>query len=71
MSLIDQLKQQINTHLDLCDASETPTICQMLNDAEGREKLVNLVVEKVVQAKMEIPEAIVSIENEYNINSID
>jgi hypothetical protein len=68
-NLEQKLLNAINTHLNLCDGTETPEVCRMMETPGGREKIVQLVIAKVVQGKMDIPAAIVSIENEYNPNA--
>ncbi len=70
-NLLQQLTESINIHLDLCDEQYTPTVCGMLADPEAREKLVKLVIEKVVVSRNEISDAIIAIEKEYNPNEID
>lgn len=71
VELEQKLIGAIETHLELCDSVETPTICAMNGEAEGHKKLVALIIKKVVVSKMEIPDAIIAIENEYNSNSLD
>jgi len=69
--ILKNLRQRISTHLDLCDSVDTPTVCSMIADAEGKEKIIDLVVKKVIQQKLDIPEAIIAIDNEFDPNSID
>ncbi len=66
-----ELIAAIETQLSLCDGTETPVICGMLADKEATEKLIELVAKKVVVQKIDIPTAIVQIENEFDPNSID
>jgi len=66
-----ELVHAINLHLDLCDSSETPIVCNMLQTSEGRDKLINLVVDKVLNQQLDIPASITSIEVEFDINSLD
>lgn len=70
-ALLDQLKDSINQQLDLCDSAEIPIICAQLQTEETREKLVEAVVKKVVEEKMDIPQAIIAINNELDPNYID
>lgn len=70
-NLENEFLEQINAALDLCDATETPTICSMLSTEESRESIVRLVAKTVLNRKMDIQEAIVQIENEFDPNSID
>ena len=66
-----ELLSAIQLHLDLCDATETPTLCSMMNDKEGKEKVIKMVTDRVLIQKMEIPEAITSIEVEFDRNTLD
>lgn len=75
MDNTEQLEQQlisaIETQLDLCDGVDTPTVCQMLSTKQGRQSIIKLISKKVVVGHMDITEAIVSIETEFNSNSLD
>lgn len=70
---LERLRQSINSQLELCDSVDTPTICSMLadNDPSAKEKLVDLIIKKIVNQKMDIPQAIVAIETEFNPNMMD
>ena len=70
-NLQQQLIDRINTHLDLCDAKDTPIICNMLQEKETRQQVVDLAVRKVIMEKMDIPQAIISINNEFDPNYVD
>lgn len=70
-NLLEQLIQRINTHLDLCQESETPIICSMLDDKQSRKKVVDLAVKKVVEEKLGIAQAIIAINDEFDPNHID
>ena len=70
-NLLDQLNEQINALLDLCTATQTPTVCGLASTEEGRQKVFELIQKKVIRERLSIGEAIVSIEREYNINSSD
>ncbi len=68
--MLDQLKKQVKEQLDLCDGSETPTICQIKQTPAGYADLEKLIIDKVLYGNdISIAAAIVEIENEYNINS--
>lgn len=72
MSKLDQLKDQIKQQLDLCDSTETPTICAIKDTAHGYADIEKMVIEKVLYGPdPSIANAIVEIENTYNINSAD
>lgn len=70
-TLKEQLIERIETALNLCDSVDTPTVCGMLGDPEAKGKLVELIMKKVIQQKLDISEAIIAIDNEFNPNSID
>lgn len=69
--LLQQLIERINTHLDLCESSETPIVCGMLEDPASRQKVVDLVIKKVVEGKLDIPQAIIAIDDEFDTNVTD
>ncbi len=69
--LLQQLVQRVNTQLDLCESSETPIICAMLENDASRQKLVELVVKKVVDQQMDVSAAIVAINDEFDPNVTD
>ena len=72
MTKLDKIKEQIRQQLDLCDAVDTPTICQMKTEADGYAALEKLIIDKVLYSdNLSIADAIVDIENTYNINSSD
>jgi hypothetical protein len=72
MSKLDQLKNQIKQQLDLCDSTETPTICAIKNTPDGYADIEKMVIDKVLYGPdPSIANAIVEIENTYNINSTD
>jgi formylmethanofuran dehydrogenase subunit E-like metal-binding protein len=66
--LIAQVEKSANEELNFCNTDTTPLVCQMISTAEGREKIVDLIVEYVGTNGMSISEAIVAIENERNSN---
>lgn len=70
-NLLESLIERINTHLSLCDESETPVICGMLDDQESKEMLINLIVKKVVDEQYDIATAVIAINNEFDPNSLD
>ena len=70
-NLHEKLVRAIKEELNLCDSFETPIICQMLNDAGAKEKLISLIIKKVLKQKIEISEAIKQIDGEFNPNAID
>jgi hypothetical protein len=69
-SNINQLRTivtaQIEEELKYCNPSDTPMVCKMISTPEGKEKIVELILEYVGNAGQSIAQAIVSIENETN-----
>jgi hypothetical protein len=70
-NLLQQLTDRVNTLLDLCDPNDTPIICDMISSEESKQKLVDLIIKKVVEQKINVEEAIIAVNNEYDPNSID
>jgi hypothetical protein len=68
-NLLEQFNTQINAMLDSCSNKYTPTVCNLISTSEGREKVFELIQKKVIQQKLTIGEAIVTIEQEFNPNS--
>ena len=68
-NLLEQFNTQINAMLDNCSTQFTPTVCNLISTSEGREKVFELIQKIVIQQKLTIGEAIVSIEQEFNPNS--
>jgi len=64
--LIDQVKQAADAELKFCDEIDTPYVCRMISTSEGKQKIVNLIVEYVGKNGMTIGEAINYIERENN-----
>lgn len=70
-SLEEKLKEKINVMLDLCNSSETPVICGMLQTSADRFQLVDVLAHKVVMEKLDIEQAIIALDNEYNQNTLN
>jgi hypothetical protein len=69
MELLDTLKANVEAELAQCERGETPYICANTQSAEGRQKMVNLIVRRVIEQHITVSEAIVEIEVELNPNS--
>ena len=67
--LLEKFNTQIDAMLDNCSTEYTPTLCSLISTTEGREKVFELIQKKVIQEKITIGQAIVSIEQEFNPNS--
>lgn len=71
-TVLQALKEQIREQLDLCDPSETPQICAVLSTEKGFDDIEKMIIEKVLYGNdISIANAIVEIENSYNINSAE
>jgi hypothetical protein len=68
-NLLEQFNTQIDAMLDSCSKKFTPTVCNLISTSEGRQKVFELIQKKVIQQKLTIGEAIVTIEQEFNPNS--
>ena len=64
--LIAQVKAAAEKELQYCNSVDTPAVCQMISDAAGKEKIINLIVEYVGRNGMTVGEAINYIERENN-----
>jgi hypothetical protein len=69
---LKKLKDQIRQQLDLCDSADTPAVCQMKESPQGYADIEKMVIQKVLYGtNPSVADAIVEIENEYNINSVE
>ena len=59
-------KLQIERELDFCNPTDTPMVCSMISTEQGRQKIVDLILEYVGNSGQTIAQAIVSIDNEFN-----
>lgn len=70
--LLEDLKIEINAQLEQCKEDEkgtfTPKVCSFITTPEGREKIVQLIINYVAQEGMTIAEAINEIERDFNDN---
>jgi hypothetical protein len=69
--LIARLEEKIKEQLDLCIEQDTPTVCNLIQTAEGRQKVVELIKQKIIKQNLSIGQSIVDIELDFNINSTD
>lgn len=69
-NLLDKLNDQIREELELCNADNTPTICRAISSSQGYVLVQDLIVKKVI-AGSTIGDAIVAIDNEFDLNSLD
>ena len=70
--LLEDLRIEINAQLDQCQEDEqgtfTPKVCSFIRTDEGREKVVQLIINYVAEEGMTIAEAINEIERDFNDN---
>lgn len=64
--LRDQVRVQAERELEFCNQVDTPTVCQMITTPEGKEKIIELILEYVGNSGQTVSQAIVSIEREFN-----
>lgn len=64
--LIEQVRQGAENELKYCNVVDTPAVCALISDAEGKKKVIDLIVEYVGNNGMTIGEAINYIERENN-----
>lgn len=64
--LMDQLTNDINEQLDLCDITDTPYLCSALNDNLKRRMLVDKIIDLVSFQGLTISGSIVLLEQELN-----
>ena len=67
---INELKQLIETDINNCDVTYTPTICQMKDTPEGKKQLAETILKRCMETGVTVQTAINDIEKEYNPNHI-
>ena len=68
-ALRDQVILQAERELEYCNTEDTPIVCAMCSTPEGKQKIINLIVEYVGNSGQTVSQAIVSIEEESNPKS--
>lgn len=69
MELLDELKKNVVAQLDQCEPHQTPFVCANTVSEKSKDKMVDLVIKKVLDQKINISQAIVQIETELDPNS--
>ena len=69
MNTLEDLQNAINEELDMVDA-QTPYVADMIKTNQGREEVSKLILEYIVAGNT-ISQAIVLIDNTYDINNPD
>ncbi len=68
-AIIDELETNIRQELDLCDALDTPYVCANIQTPEAYERIEQLIIKKIITARMSIAQAIIAIEIDINPQS--
>ena len=67
-ALILEVKNQAKKELEFCNEVDTPYVCALIKTPEGKEQVLNLIVEYTGNNGMTIGEAINYIERDQNPN---
>lgn len=70
-STLQELKETISTHLDLCNYNDTPFVCSNCSTPDGKAKIIDTIAEMIIKQDISIGGAIVALERLYNPNMID
>lgn len=68
---LEELKQLISAHLNECDYTYTPTICQMKDTPKGKEQLEEKILSLILAKGCSVGQAVNEIEKEFNPNLIN
>ena len=69
---LEELRESISTHLDLCEAKNTPFVCANCSTPDGKSKMIDSIVEIIIkQDNMTVGGAILELERLYNVNMLD
>ena len=66
--LLEALQNQIQEEIDLCEPRLNPVICGFRKTSTGREDLVRMVLESVLEGGSNVQQALLDIELAYDIN---
>jgi hypothetical protein len=67
---LDNLRLAINNRLDNCNSRTMPMVCKMAQTKEGREVIIQFVINLVAQGEFEIINALMEKERSLNPNMI-
>jgi hypothetical protein len=74
-ALAQQLLAEIHAQLDQCEEEDwgtfTPKVCSFISNPEGREKVIQWIINYVVKEGVSIAEAINEIERDFNDNLME
>ena len=68
---IAKLKECIGLELDMCDIVNTPTVCQASSTPEGKQLMIQNIFEYCIKMNLEVGQAIVEYEKNFNPNIPD
>lgn len=68
LEALADLKENISEMLDLCDATETPTLCRLLTVEGNKERFIETIIELVKKGN-HARDAIGILERRYNPNT--
>jgi len=69
--LLAELRTMIEIQLELCEPEDTPVVCRMKQDGEGKEKLAKLIIKEVTENGLTVSQAIIEIERQFNPNMLE
>jgi hypothetical protein len=70
-SKVEKLRELIVAEIELCDQSNTPYICSNASDLDVKAQMVETILQTVLSRKMQIGQAILEYEQEFNPNMLD
>ena len=66
-----ELDQLIDMHLNQCDYTYTPTVCQMKDTPEGKAQVKKNILQRILDKGISVGQAVGEIEKEFNPNLIN
>ena len=66
--ILNKLRATINTRLDMCNGKTMPYVCEMAKTQEGREMILDFVVDLVAQGGFTIIDGLMEKERSLNPN---
>ena len=67
---LERLRIAINNRLDHCNSRTMPKVCEMAQTSDGREVIIEFVINLVAQGEFEIINALMEKERSLNPNMI-
>lgn len=69
--LQEKFYRQIETELEFCDPSQTPTVCRQLSDPQAKAALIQTIAQTSIDMGLNISQAIAEVERQFSIGSIE